>query len=137
MCASSVRLSVNAILGSMERLPEAYGLRGIPLRFSSVAAAVCLCLAPVAGGFAAAPPTPLADAPTAAVPATGVPATGVSAAAKPSPAAAPAPSSGDAAAKHAKRTACLKEAKAKKLVGADKTSFLKTCIAAPAIKADL
>jgi hypothetical protein len=41
-----------------------------------------------------------------------------------------APSS-DAAAKHAKRTACLKNAKAKKLVGADKTSFLKTCIAAP------
>jgi psiF repeat len=116
----------------MERLPEAYGLRGITLRFSSVAAVVCLCLAPVAGGFAAAPPAPLADAPTAAVPATGV-----SAAAKPSPAAVPAPSSGDAAAKHAKRTACLKEAKAKKLVGADKTSFLKTCIAAPAIKADL
>jgi hypothetical protein len=38
---------------------------------------------------------------------------------------------GDAAAKHAKRTACLKEAKDKKLVGADKTSFLKGCIAAP------
>jgi len=37
----------------------------------------------------------------------------------------------DAAAKHAKRTACLKDAKAKKLLGADKTSFLKTCIAAP------
>jgi hypothetical protein len=132
---------VNAILGSMERLPEAYGLRGITLRFSSVTAAVCLCLTPVAGGFAAAPAPP-ADAPTAAVPATGVPATGVPAtgvpaAAKPSPAAAPAPSSGDAAAKHAKRTACLKEAKTKKLVGADKTSFLKTCIAAPAIKADL
>jgi hypothetical protein len=120
----------------MERLPEAYGLRGITLRFSSVTAAVCLCLTPVAGGFAAAPAPP-ADAPTAAVPATGVPATGVPAAAKPSPAAAPAPSSGDAAAKHAKRTACLKEAKTKKLVGADKTSFLKTCIAAPAIKADL
>jgi hypothetical protein len=132
MCASSVRLSVNAILGSMERLPAAYGLRGITMRFSTVAAAVCLCLAPVGGGFAAEPPAPLANAPTAVVPATGVPA-----AAKPSPAAAPAPSSGDAAAKHAKRTACLKEAKAKKLVGADKTSFLKTCIAAPAIRADL
>jgi hypothetical protein len=37
----------------------------------------------------------------------------------------------DAAAKHAKRTACLKDAKTKKLVGADKTSFLKNCIAAP------
>jgi hypothetical protein len=134
----------------MERLPAADGLRAITMRFSIVAAAVCLCLAPVAGGFAAAPPAPLADAPAVVpatgvpatgvpatgvpatgVPATGVAATGVPAAAKPSPAAAPAPSSGDAAAKHAKRTACLKDAKSKKLVGADKTSFLKTCIAAP------
>jgi hypothetical protein len=126
MCASSVRLSVNAILGSMERLSEALGLRGITLRFSSVAAAVCLCLAPIAGGFAAAPPALLADAPPAAVPATAV-----AAAAKPSPTAATVASSSDAAAKHAKRTACLKDAKTKKLVGADKTSFLKTCIAAP------
>jgi len=99
------------------------------MRFSTVAA-VCLCLAPVAGGFAAAPPAPLTNAPVV-VPATGLAATGVPAAAKPSPAAASAPSSGDAAAKHAKRTACLKDAKAKKLVGADKASFLKTCIAAP------
>ena len=37
----------------------------------------------------------------------------------------------DAAEKHVKRTACLKNAKTKKLMGADKTSFLKTCIAAP------
>ena len=43
---------------------------------------------------------------------------------------APAPEAGDAA-KHAKRTACLKEAKTKKLLGADKTAFLKNCIAAP------
>jgi len=39
------------------------------------------------------------------------------------PAAPSAPPSGDAAAKHAKRTACLKDAKTKKLVGADKTAF--------------
>jgi hypothetical protein len=38
---------------------------------------------------------------------------------------------GDAAAKHTKRTACLKETKAKKLVGAEKTAFLKNCIDAP------
>jgi hypothetical protein len=38
---------------------------------------------------------------------------------------------GDAAAKHAKRTACLQQSKAKKLVGADKTAFLKGCIGAP------
>ena len=37
----------------------------------------------------------------------------------------------DAAAKHAKRTACLKDAKTKKLVGADKTAFLKGCMDAP------
>jgi hypothetical protein len=41
------------------------------------------------------------------------------------------PSAGDAAAKHAKRTACLKETKATKLVGAQKTAFLKNCIGAP------
>ena len=86
------------------------------MRFSTLAAAVVLSLSAVTA-FAA-PPTS-ADAP-AATPAT--------AAAPGTPAAAP-PS--DAAAKHAKRTACLKNARAKKLVGADKTSFLKTCIAAP------
>ncbi len=37
----------------------------------------------------------------------------------------------DAAAKHAKRTACLKEAKAKKIVGAQKTAFIKECMARP------
>ena len=47
-------------------------------------------------------------------------------------AAAPPTVAGDAAARHVKRTACLKEAKAKKLIGADKTAFLKTCIDAPA-----
>jgi hypothetical protein len=78
------------------------------MRFSTVAAAVCLSLSPMAGVIAATPP--------AAMPAPVPPA--------------PAPS-GDAAAKHAKRTACLKDAKAKKLVGAEKTAFLKNCIAAP------
>jgi hypothetical protein len=43
----------------------------------------------------------------------------------------PAPVAGDAAAKHLKRTACLKEAKTKKLIGAEKTAFLKSCIEAP------
>jgi hypothetical protein len=40
----------------------------------------------------------------------------------------------DAAEKHAKRTACLKDAKTKKLVGAQKTAFLKECMAADAPK---
>ena len=43
----------------------------------------------------------------------------------------PAPVAGDAAAKHLKRTACLKEAKTKKLIGAEKTAFLKSCVEAP------
>jgi len=80
----------------------------------TVAAAVCFCL-PVAGALAA-PPVLRADVPGAAAPAS-------------PPAAAPPP--GDAAAKHAKRTACLKDAKAKKLVGAEKTAFLRNCIAPP------
>jgi hypothetical protein len=83
-------------------------MREVPIRIAIVAAAVWVCLLPAAGGFA--------DAPAAAAP---------------SPAPAPGSMSNDAAAKHAKRTACLKEAKTKKLVGADKTSFLKNCIAAP------
>jgi hypothetical protein len=81
--------------------------------FSSVAAAVCLSL--LAGlSSATAMPTDTAGAPTSAS----------------APAGATAAS--DAAAKkHAKRTACLKDAKSKKLVGADKTAFLKNCISAP------
>jgi hypothetical protein len=46
------------------------------------------------------------------------------------PASAAAPDASDAAARHAKRTACLKQAKAKKLVGAERNSFIKNCIAA-------
>jgi hypothetical protein len=109
------------------------------MRFSTIAAA-CLCLSAVAGGFAAATSPPPADVPGTAAPGTAapasapagtaVPATNAPAAAKPPATPAP-PSSGDAAAKHAKRTACLKDAKTKILVGADKTSFLKSCIAAP------
>ncbi len=46
------------------------------------------------------------------------------------PAAVPPPSSADsadAAAKHAKLTECLKEAKERKLVGAAKTAYVKDC----------
>jgi len=38
----------------------------------------------------------------------------------------------DDAAKHAKRRACLKDAKTRKLIGAEKTAFLKNCLDAPA-----
>ncbi len=50
------------------------------------------------------------------------------------PAPAPVAASGtgnDDAAKHAKRTACLKDAKTRKLIGANRSAFLKDCIAAP------
>jgi hypothetical protein len=42
-----------------------------------------------------------------------------------------APPSNEDAVRHAKRTACLKDAKAKKLVGADRSVFVKECIAEP------
>jgi len=54
-----------------------------------------------------------------------------------SPATAAAPAGGassadnDAAARHAKRTACINQARAKKLVGAQKTAYIKGCIGAP------
>ena len=92
------------------------------MRFSTVAATVCLGLLAVVGGIAAVPPGQSTEVPASR---------GAVAPAANSAPAAPAPLSGDAAAKHAKRTACLKSAKAKKLVGAEKTSFLKACIAAP------
>ena len=37
----------------------------------------------------------------------------------------------EAAARHARRTNCLKEAREHKLVGAGKTTFIKSCIDAP------
>ncbi|MGO9037612.1 MAG: PsiF family protein [Steroidobacteraceae bacterium] len=37
----------------------------------------------------------------------------------------------EAAAKHAKRTACRKKARAQKLVGDEKTTFIKDCVDAP------
>lgn len=76
------------------------------MRLSIAAAAASCCLWPMAAGLAAAPAPQPAVAPTAGA-------------------------SGDAAAKHAKRTACLKDAKAKKLVGAEKTTYLKNCMAEP------
>src|SRR5580693_7594427 len=82
-------------------------------------AASALCLSALGLSLltqAAQPVTPPADAATATPAATAL---------------SPAPVASDAAAKHVKRTACLKEAKTKKLIGADKTAFLKSCIEAP------
>jgi hypothetical protein len=82
-------------------------------------AASALSLSALGLGFltpTAQPATAPASAP-AAVPAAAAPS--------------PTPVASDAAAKHVKRTACLREAKTKKLIGAEKTAFLKSCIEAP------
>jgi hypothetical protein len=85
------------------------------MRLLFAASVLCLCSSvfEVASADSAAPvPAP---APAASAPSTNA-----------------APLAADAAAaKHAKRTACLKEAKTKKLVGADKSGFLKDCMDAP------
>jgi hypothetical protein len=84
------------------------------MRFATVAAAVCLSVLAALRAQSTDLPGTVPEAPAAVA--------GAPSAASPA---------SDAAAKHAKRTACLKDAKAKKLVGADKSAFLKTCIAAP------
>jgi psiF repeat len=87
------------------------------LGFAVSALGVCLCVITVQRAITQTA-TPAATAPAAA--ATPSQATGSAS-----------PAANDAAAKHAKRTACLKDAKTKKLVGAEKSAFLKDCIAAP------
>jgi hypothetical protein len=85
------------------------------MRLAFAASSLYLCL------FAIAPQAESADAQQPAAPA---------ASAIPVASASSSASANEAAAKHAKRTACLQEAKTKKLLGADKTAFLKTCNAA-------
>jgi hypothetical protein len=77
------------------------------MRLALAAGAVCLCLV----GIASQSEPPKAPDP-AVVAASGT-------------------AGSEDAAKHARRTACLKEAKTKKLIGADRAAFLKDCIAAP------
>jgi hypothetical protein len=96
------------------------------MRFFLRAIAICLVLSPFAGTRA----VNLLDLPGDTVAGTPAPAA-APAPVKPSGTAMGANADGDAAAKHAKRTACLKNAKAKKLVGAQKTAFVKDCIGAP------
>jgi hypothetical protein len=84
------------------------------MRLAFTASALCLSILV----FAAQPATSQTPAPSSDTPAS---------TAKPASTA----TAGDAAAKHAKRTACLKETKARKLLGAEKTAFLKDCIDAP------
>jgi psiF repeat len=117
MRASSGRLQAAAIL-VCSSINQPFGEAAMRLAF----AASALCLSALGLSLltqAAQPVTPQAAA-AAATPAATPAATAPS----------PAPVASDAAAKHVKRTACLKEAKTKKLIGADKTAFLKSCIEA-------
>jgi hypothetical protein len=78
------------------------------------AAAVLIALAALAGTWSwSASNAPAATPPPAAATPNGV------------------SSDSDAAARHAKRTACINQARAKKLVGAQKTAYIKGCIGAP------
>jgi hypothetical protein len=113
MRASSGRLQAAAIL-VCSSINQPFGEAAMRLAF----AASALCLSALGLSLltqAAEPVTPQAAAATATPAAT---------------APSPAPIASDAAAKHVKRTACLKEAKTKRLIGADKTAFLKSCIEA-------
>ncbi len=86
---------------------------------------ICLALAYVVGGSL------LAAAASGASPAR-LPASAPPAAAQ-RPAALPAAGTSidnDAPARHARRTACLKDAKTKKLVGAQRSAYVKDCMAA-------
>ena len=83
------------------------------------AVALLIALSAIAGGLswaASAPPVTVPPTPAATTPA---PAGGTSSA------------DNEAAARHAKRTACINQARAKKLVGAQKTAYLKSCIGTP------
>ncbi len=96
-------------------------------------ATVCLLLSPfwtvtVNAQSISAPPAP-APAPASATAPTAPAAVPATAASPGTPAATAADN--EAAAKHAKRTACRKKARAKKLVGDEKTTFIKDCVDAP------
>jgi hypothetical protein len=86
------------------------------MRLLLAALTACLLLSGIGlpGGLGAqsAPPSPTAPAKPATPPAA-------------------ASADSDAAARHAKRTACIKEARSKKLVGAQRTDYIKACAANP------
>jgi hypothetical protein len=83
------------------------------------AVALLIALSALAGGWSWA-----ATAPPAAVPPP-------PAATSPAPAGGTSSADNEAAARHAKRTACINQARAKKLVGANKTAYIKGCIGTP------
>jgi hypothetical protein len=96
--------------------------RKVNMRLAFAANTLCVALVVIVHAALSQTVAPGAGASSAA------PATATTATTATTAAAAP---GSDAAAKHTKRTACLKDAKSKKLVGADKTAYLKNCIDAP------
>jgi hypothetical protein len=83
------------------------------------AVALLIALSALAGGWSSAASDPPATAPPPP------------AATPPVPAGSTASADNEAAVRHAKRTACINQARAKKLVGAQKTAYIKGCIGAP------
>ena len=83
------------------------------------AVALSLAFSALAGGRSWATPAPPTTTPPPA------------AATPPASAASTSSADNEAAARHAKRTACINQARAKKLVGAQKTAYIKGCIGAP------
>ena len=96
------------------------------------AAALMTVLSALAWSWAESTPPTTASATSAAnTPApTAAPATAAPATAAPVPASGASSADNEAAARHAKRTACINQARAKKLVGAQKTAYIKACIGA-------
>jgi hypothetical protein len=86
------------------------------------AALACLALASVMGGWLIAA---TAGGSPAKTPAPASPST-----AAPRPAAPASSIDNDAPARHARRTACLRDAKSKKLVGAQRNAYVKDCVGA-------
>jgi hypothetical protein len=111
MVASSAQLRATVILGQ--------STRGSPMR-SVPAVALSIALSALAGSWASEPPAAAPPPTAAAAPARA-----------PSAAAGTTNADNEAAARHAKRTACINQARAKKLVGAQKTAFIKGCIGTP------
>jgi hypothetical protein len=95
--------------------------RGSPMR-SVPAVALLIAVSALAGGWS----WTSAAEPSAATPMPAAPAH-----APPAPASSAAGNDNEAAARHAKRTACINQARAKKLVGPQKTAFIKGCIDTP------
>jgi hypothetical protein len=93
--------------------------RGSPMR-SVPTVALLIAVSALAGGWSwTAAAEPPATAPTPA------------ASAHAPPASSAAGNDNEAAARHAKRTACINQARAKTLVGPQKTAFIKGCIDTP------